>query len=131
MRRVMVLTLAASCAHAPARPALPAEVAAQATAGVADPALRDLLARHWDAVLRQQPLFATSLGDHRFDAEIDDTSPAGRQRWRAERRRFLAEARALPTERLAADERTTLELFEAGLRLALDAEDACASETWT
>ncbi len=28
-----------------------------------------------------QPLHATSLGDHRFDAQLDDISPEARQRW--------------------------------------------------
>jgi len=131
MRMCIALALVAGCAHAPARPPLPAQLAAEATAGVTDPALRDLLARHWDALLREEPLFATSLGDHRFDAAMPDFSPAGYARPRAARDRFLDEARALPAERLGADDRTTLELFVAGLRLQHDVDQACATETWT
>lgn len=47
--------------------ALPEKLLADATAGVTDPALRDLLARHWSWSLAEEPVWATKYGDHRFD----------------------------------------------------------------
>jgi uncharacterized protein (DUF885 family) len=40
---------------------------------------------YWDAFLETQPLFATAIGDRRFDDMLPDPSPAGRA---AARRRF-------------------------------------------
>lgn len=49
------------------------------------PALRDLADRYWEARLETSPLFATFLGDHRYDDRVDDLSEAGdadqRRRW--------------------------------------------------
>jgi len=42
-----------------------------------DPAALDRLASEfWDLALELQPLFATSLGDHRFDALVSPVAPA-------------------------------------------------------
>ena len=47
--------------------------------------LRDLADRYWEARLEASPLFATFLGDHRYDDRVDDLSQAGedaqRQAW--------------------------------------------------
>jgi uncharacterized protein (DUF885 family) len=40
---------------------------------------------------RQRPLTATQLGDHRFDALLDDLSPKARASWTERRRKALAE----------------------------------------
>jgi uncharacterized protein (DUF885 family) len=41
--------------------------------------------------IRQRPLSATQLGDHRFDALLDDLSPKARASWTERRRKALAE----------------------------------------
>jgi hypothetical protein len=93
MRALLALALAAGCAHAPARPPIPPEIRSAANAGVAVPALADLLARHWDATLRTNPVFATSVGDHRFDADVLDESEAARAPGGPARRRGPDSAR--------------------------------------
>ncbi len=49
------------------------------------PDLRDLADRYWEARLEASPLFATFLGDHRFDDQVDDLSAdaeaAQRETW--------------------------------------------------
>jgi uncharacterized protein (DUF885 family) len=45
--------------------------------------LRALADEYWDAKLEASPLFATFLGDHRFDDRVDDLSAEAEQRLRA------------------------------------------------
>lgn len=59
-------------------------------------ALDALAADYHDAWMRRHPVYATALGDRRFDALIDDDSPAGRAAWRAQLDAF--ESRLAATE---------------------------------
>lgn len=65
--------------------------------GIAAPAAEENLAQFFqeylDASFRLRPLDATRLGDHRFDAALDDVSAAGRQQWLQHLRQTLV---ALP-----------------------------------
>ncbi len=73
---LLVLLGCAARAPAPAPPAPPATAAAppDPAAGVESPALAALLRQHWDLVLEGDPVFATRLGDHRFDSRLPDLS---------------------------------------------------------
>jgi uncharacterized protein (DUF885 family) len=55
-------------------------------AGGEDAKLEAFFKAYLDQRFRQQPLEATRLGDHRFDHQLDDVSPAARAAW-AERDR--------------------------------------------
>jgi uncharacterized protein (DUF885 family) len=55
-------------------PKLPAPTAAN----IADADFAKLAQTWLDAVAKSSPAFATSLGDHRFDGELDDVSATGR-----------------------------------------------------
>jgi uncharacterized protein (DUF885 family) len=44
--------------------------------------LDQLSADYWTAWLERHPVFATAIGDRRFDDRLDDDSPAGREAWR-------------------------------------------------
>jgi hypothetical protein len=46
-----------------------------------DQKLSTFFQTYLDQYLRQQPLQATMLGDHRYDARLDDISPAARDGW--------------------------------------------------
>lgn len=60
------------------------------------------LSQRWlDGWLRLNPVGATQLGDHRFDARIEDLSAAGRQELVDFSRTVLAELDALDTRRLS------------------------------
>lgn len=65
----------------------------------ADTAFADLSARALDTIARVSPAHATQLGDHRFDAEIDDVSAEGRAA-------KLAAGKALKAELDAIDKAT-------------------------
>src|SRR5690349_18188314 len=70
-------TLAACQGQAPtstdAKPAASSESTTQADAKF------DAIGKRWlDGYVRLNPVYATQIGDHRFDATIDDYSTAGR-----------------------------------------------------
>ncbi len=80
--------------------ALPGVALAQEAAAPRAPAdarFEALAARWLDASLRLNPIGATSLGDHRFDGEVDDLSPAGRAARLALARTTMAQLASLPT----------------------------------
>lgn len=106
------------------------EILQEARAGVTNPALADLLVRHWDATMRRYPTWATSLGDHRFDDRLTDPSPEARQAWRAQIDAFLAEARALPAAELSEADRLTRDLLVESLSHDV-AGRVCRSEAWS
>lgn len=60
--------------------AIVAKPAAPAAASAQDAAFEALGKRFLDEMARLRPTYATYLGDHRFDAEVDDLSAAGRGR---------------------------------------------------
>ena len=62
--------------------ALAAPPVARAAAPSADAQFEALGRRFVDEFGRYAPVYATALGDHRFDGELDDLSPAGRARTR-------------------------------------------------
>lgn len=100
-----------------------------AARGVTDPTLRRLLSDHWEATLAASPLWATRLGDHRWDDQLGDASPAGRARDRAARDGFLTRARALDRATLSDADALHLDLF-VELLAEDQATDVCHNEWW-
>jgi uncharacterized protein (DUF885 family) len=70
-------------------------------------ALRDLADRYWEARLEASPLFATFLGDHRYDDRVDDLSEAGDALQRARWTDLLDEVRALDPDGFDETDRVT------------------------
>lgn len=106
-----------------------AELNADATAGVTSPVLAQLLHDHWEDTLSRSPVWATQLGDHRFDDRISDDSLAGQAAARAARDAFRIRAQALekPTEPV---DQQSLGLFSFSLEQAA-AQDVCDSALWS
>ena len=96
---MLVLALAACQTATPAADAAPA-VARQAPERQ-DAAFAELSARYLDEGLALSPVSATQTGDHRFDAELDDLGPAGRESTLAWTRGVLAELDGIDTARLS------------------------------
>ena len=63
-----------------------------------------LAATYWDAFLEANPLFATTLGDARFDDRLPDPTPEGQAAVRARYAAILAQAEALDAGDLDAGE---------------------------
>ncbi len=107
----------------------PPGLAAAAVAGVTDPALRDVIADHWEYTMRWSPTWATTLGDHRFDDKLAPRDAASIAAFHAEHDAILARVVALDGGRLGDVDRVTLAL----LRGRLEAEHAmfaCKFHEW-
>jgi uncharacterized protein (DUF885 family) len=79
---------------------------------VADPnaAVNDLADRFWEGILERDPTWATLLGDERYNDRWPDLGPDGRAADEAAYRSALAEAAAIPAERLAPEQVITRDL---------------------
>jgi uncharacterized protein (DUF885 family) len=71
----------------------------------AEDALRDLSKRWLDGSMRENPVNATLLGDHRFDGEVDDMSAADARRL-AFNEKVLKELEAIDTRQARARTRS-------------------------
>jgi uncharacterized protein (DUF885 family) len=67
--------------------------------------LHELLAREWQARLEESPLFATSVGDDRYDDRLPSMTPEDLARRDARWRGFLAEIDAIDPEALGEADR--------------------------
>jgi uncharacterized protein (DUF885 family) len=63
--------------------------------------------RYWQATLRRRPLFATAIGDRRFDHELEDWRPAAVAAERARLEATLVEARSIDPASLEPADRIT------------------------
>ena len=116
---ILVLVMA-SAAAPPVRPA--------ASAGVADSRLAALLEAHWEFTVASSPTWATQLGDHRFDAQIEDNSKGARARRVAQNEGFLARATRLKS--LGENDALTRDVLVTQLRDGL-AVEACRFADWS
>ena len=131
MRRVIIAAwLLVACGPRTDRTAPMSPLADEAVAGVTAPALRALLADHWEATMRAAPTWATRLGDHRFDDQLPRRDPATIAAHRAERRAFLDRARAIDPATLDERDRVTLALFEGELAAQV-ATEVCEAHQWS
>ena len=91
-----------------ARPAVPAE----------DEDAR-LVARFKDFLdqsAKQRPTEASALGDHRFDALLDDVTPAARQGWQDYRKKVLQELNQIDPKKLTRSGQIDLEIWQHHLK---------------
>lgn len=109
--------------------AMSAAAPKESSAGVHDARLAVLLDESWDATMARSPVWATQLGDHRFDDRLDDNSPRARELWRRAREGWLERARRLPA--LDADDALTRDVFVRLLDDDLRAEAACRTAEWS
>jgi uncharacterized protein (DUF885 family) len=132
-RRVRTMLLAAcviACGATPRSPmSSPSPLAEAAVAGITDPALRDVVAAHWEHLMRWSPTWATTLGDHRYDDRLAPRDAAAIAALQAEHDAILARLVALDAGALGEADRLTQSL----LRGRLEAEHAmytCKFHEW-
>ncbi len=104
-------------------------LSADAVKGVADEGLRALLRDHWEWMMRTGPVWATTLGDHRFDDRLDDRSAAAVAAERTALRTFRSRAEKLPRATMARADQITLDLFSSQLEGRI-AVEVCELHQW-
>ncbi len=78
--------------------------AAPALAGPAED-FKALTDEYWAFVLKENPIYASQLGHHQYDAEVGDISLAAEDRRIAEAERYLARLNAIPDSGLSPADR--------------------------
>ena len=91
---------------------------APALAGTpADDQLDAFFKNYLEEHFRQQPFVATRLGDHRFDSQLDDISPAARAGWLALAEKTLKKLpRQVNYSKLSRDGQIDFEIFQHNLQ---------------
>jgi uncharacterized protein (DUF885 family) len=69
--------------------------------------LSTLVAEYWEARLADAPLYATAIGDRRFDDSLSDISPEGRARWARILEDVVTGAHRVPEDGLGNEDRVT------------------------
>jgi uncharacterized protein (DUF885 family) len=69
--------------------------------------LQALADRFWDRAMEESPLWATILGDHRFDAEVEDLSAEAEAQSATDFQAFIDEAAAIDPDGLEKQDRIT------------------------
>jgi uncharacterized protein (DUF885 family) len=85
---------------------------------VRDP-VNELADRFWAGFLERQPVYATFLGDERFDDRLDDPGPAGRAAEERAYRDVLESASSIDRAYLDTEDRITLDMLEVIARIGL------------
>ncbi|HEX9206884.1 MAG TPA: DUF885 domain-containing protein [Steroidobacteraceae bacterium] len=100
------------------------------SAVTADAAFEALGQRYVAEFGRYSPVAATQLGDHRFDGDLDDMSPAGRARTLAWTRGLLADLQAIDRTRLSRANQVDAAMLENQLRYAAWSEEKFRDWSW-
>jgi uncharacterized protein (DUF885 family) len=113
-RRAVLLTIACG---------LSAFGYAPVTAQTATPATqaRALFKEYWEYQLREDPVLATSVGDHRYDARLPSMTLEDIARRTAAKRGFLTRLQRIRPAALSAEDRISYEMLERELRLSIEA----------
>jgi uncharacterized protein (DUF885 family) len=95
--------------------ALLATVAGTAPAKTPAEEFRALIDEEWDARMREAPLFATQVGDHRFNDRLASVSLADEARRDQANQAFLARLDKIDRAQLSESERVNYDLFRRSL----------------
>jgi uncharacterized protein (DUF885 family) len=104
--------------------------AAPAQAAAADARFEALGARFIAEFGRYSPVYATALGDHRFDGDLDDLGAAGRAQSAAWVRRLLGELEGIDRSALSRANQVDAAMLENQLRYALWSEETYRDWSW-
>ncbi len=91
-------------------------LAAEQQESPVDQAFRAIAKSYIDESPSLSPSGATSLGDHRFDQQLDEVSPAARQRQREFCRKFLDQLQKIDRSKLSRDNQVDYRLLEHSLQ---------------
>ncbi|HET7678265.1 MAG TPA: DUF885 domain-containing protein [Candidatus Limnocylindrales bacterium] len=71
----------------------------------------ELASRFWEGYLEREPIYATLLGDERYDDRLPDPGPAGRAAQEAAYRDVLRTAQGIERDGLALEDEITLDML--------------------
>ena len=127
-----LLTSLAACqkAEAPAAPVATDTPAAVIDTAAADAAFADLSKRALDGWLQLSPVGATQIGEHKYDAEIDDLSAAGRQKSVDFGKKILAELDALDVSTLSRENQVDAAILRNQLQYDLWSAETMQAWAW-
>lgn len=83
-------------------------------------ALNDLLAERWEYTMRTSPIYASILGDKRYNDQVDDFSQAAIDKDLAESRRYLSRFEAIDTTGFPEQEALNKQLMVRDLKIGLE-----------
>jgi uncharacterized protein (DUF885 family) len=86
--------------------------------------------RFLDEFGRYSPVYATALGDHRFDGDLDDLSPAGRARSAAFANDLLRQLAAIDRKELSRANQVDAAMLENQLRYSVWSEEKFRDWSW-
>ena len=99
-------------------------------AGATDATLVAILADHWEFVMRWQPTYATTLGDHRYDDRLARRNAAAIAAYTGERDALIARLTALDLAALDPTDAVTAKLLLGQLE-ASRGTDICKFHEWS
>jgi uncharacterized protein (DUF885 family) len=82
--------------------------------------LNDLLAEHWEYTMRTNPIYASILGDKRWNDKLDDASQEAIDRDLAETKKFLTRFAAIDTTEFPQQEQLNKTLMVRDLEMSLE-----------
>jgi uncharacterized protein (DUF885 family) len=89
-------------------------------AQTADAQLESFYKKYLDEHFALRPLEATSLGDHRFDSQLEDVSKGSREKWKQHDRETLrALKKSIPYKQLSRSSQIDYEIFQHDLERGL------------
>jgi uncharacterized protein (DUF885 family) len=91
-----------------------------ATAPAADKMLADFLAAEWDYTMQENPTWASSLGDHRFDNRWEDESLAAIQARHVHAQKALETLRAIDRAALSPADQLNDDLYQRNLAMDIE-----------
>lgn len=129
---LLTATLAACTGGGAGTAQAPADKAAAATVSDAalDAKFADLSKRWLDGFLALNPVGATQQGDHRFDAELDDLSAAGRAKSVDFAKKTLAELDAIDTAKLSRENQIDAAILRNQLQSDIWGMDTLQAWAW-
>lgn len=111
-----IAAAAAAPAGSTASPGAAPQIVTMPAKTAADARFAELSRRWLDGVMRLSPVGATQTGDHRFDAQLDDLSAAGRAKSLAFSRQMLSQLDAIDASKLSRENQVDAALLRNQLR---------------
>lgn len=75
-------------------------------------ALQQAADRFWDMTMRRSPMRATTIGDYRFNDQLDDLSASAEGKWKSDLQSFLVELRRMDFKEVGKESQFTQQLLQ-------------------